>query len=172
MQQQRCIGKWANKVMNIKKVKDFSESKPYVVVSETKGNNPLLAGSFVNTTGDYVATFDISRVCPKFFEDEDNIDLEGAFNAFKKLVKENKDKFICLDFSISELSGGACSRVLIVSTGREMSVRRVLSLLPRDETFTSVKANFDTAVLKGRYKYVTMRQTDDETDAQDEGEEI
>lgn len=158
--------------MNIKKVKDFSESKPYVVVSETKGNNPLLAGSFVNTTGDYVATFDISRVCPKFFEDEDNIDLEGAFNAFKKLVKENKDKFICLDFSISELSNGACSRVLIVSTGREMSVRRVLSLLPRDETFTSVKANFDTAVLKGRYKYVTMEPTDDETEMQDEGEEV
>ncbi|QWM90575.1 hypothetical protein [uncultured phage cr61_1] len=167
-----CIGKWANSVMNIKKVKDFSKSKPYVVVSETKGNNPLLAGSFVNTTGDYVATFDISRVCPKFFEDEDNIDLEGAFNTFKKLVKENKDKFVCLDFSISELSGGACSRVLIVSTGREMSVRRVLSLLPRNETFTSVKANFDTAVLKGRYKYVTPELSNNNEVETDDGEEV
>lgn len=159
--------------MNIKKVKDFSASKPYVVVSDAKSSNPLLAGSFVNTTGDYVATFDISRVCPKFFEDEDNVDLEAAFAAFKKLVKENQDNFVCLDFSISELSGGVCSRVLIVSTGREMTVRRVLSLLPREETLSSVKANFDTAVSKGRYKYVVPNATiEDEEETEDEGEEV
>ena len=158
--------------MNIKKVKDFSASKPYVVVSDTKSSNPLLAGSFVNTTGDYVATFDISRTCPKFFEDEDNVDLDGAFAAFKALVKENKDNFKCLDFSISELSGGACSRVLIVSTGREMSVRRVLSLLPREETLPSVKANFDTAVSKGRYKFVIPNATTDSEEETEEGEEI
>lgn len=159
--------------MNIKQVKDFSAAKPYVVVSDTKGNNPLLAGSFVNTTGDYVATFDISRVCPKYFEDEDNVNLEAAYNEFKKLVKENKDNFKCLDFSISELSGGVCSRVLIVSTGREMSVRRVLSLLPREETLPSVKANFDTAVLKGRYKFILTNTSEDEDDnTENEGEEI
>lgn len=159
--------------MNIKQVKDFSAAKPYVVVSDTKGNNPLLAGSFVNTTGDYVATFDISRVCPKYFEDEDNVNLEAAYNEFKKLVKENKDNFKCLDFSISELSGGVCSRVLIVSTGREMSVRRVLSLLPREETLPSVKANFDTAVLKGRYKLILTNTSEDEDDnTENEGEEI
>lgn len=159
--------------MNIKKVKDFSASKPYVIVSDTKSSNPLLAGSFVNTTGDYVATFDISRVCPKFFDDEDNVDLEAAFAAFKKLVKENKDNFVCLDFSINELSGGACSRVLIVNTGREMTVRRVLSLLSREETLPSIKANFDTAVSKGRYKLVIPTSTtDEEEETEEEGEEI
>ena len=159
--------------MNIKQVKDFSAAKPYVVVSDTKGNNPLLAGSFVNTTGDYVATFDISRVCPKYFEDEDNVNLEAAYNEFKKLVKENKDNFKCLDFSISELSDGVCSRVLIVSTGREMSVRRVLSLLPREETLPSVKANFDTAVLKGRYKLILTNTSEDEDDnTENKGEEV
>lgn len=159
--------------MNIKQIKDFSAAKPYVVVSDTKGNNPLLAGSFVNTTGDYVATFDISRVCPKHFEDEDNVNLEAAYNEFKKLVKENKDNFKCLDFSISELSDGVCSRVLIVSTGREMSVRRVLSLLPREETLPSVKANFDTAVSKGRYKLILTNTSEDEGDnTENEGDEI
>lgn len=159
--------------MNIKKTKNFSVAKPYVVVSDTKSSNPLLAGSFVNTTGDYVATFDISRVCPKFFEDEDNVNLDASFDEFKKLVKENKDNFKCLDFSISELSGGVCSRVLIVSTGREMSVRRVLSLLPREETFPSIKASFDTAVLKGRYKLILTNVSEDEDDnTEDEGEEV
>ena len=157
--------------MNIKQVRDFSAAKPYVVVSETKGNNPLLAGSFVNTTGDYVATFDISRVCPMYFEDEDNVNLEAAYNEFKKIVKENKDDFKCLDFSISELSGGICSRVLIVSTGREMSVRRVLSLLPREETLPSVKANFDSAVLKGRYKLILANMSKDKDDNTENKEE-
>ena len=159
--------------MNIRKVKDFSAKRPYVVVSDTKSNNPLLAGSFVNTTGDYTSTFDVSRVCPKFFENEDSIDLDGAFVEFKKLIKENKDAFKCLDFSVSELSGGACSRVLIVSTGREMTVRRVLSLLPREETYPCIKANFDTAVSKGRYKLVIpTATTDDEEETEEEGEEI
>ena len=159
--------------MNIKQIKDFSVTKPYVVVSDTKGNNPLLAGSFVNANGDYTATFDISRVCPKYFDDENNVNLEAAYNEFKKLVKENKDNFKCLDFSISELSGGVCSRVLIVSTGREMSVRRVLSLLPREETLPNVKANFDTAVLKGRYKLILTNTSEDEDDnTENEGEEI
>lgn len=154
--------------MNIKKSKGFSDEKPFVVVSDTKSDNPLLAGSLVNTSGVYTATFDLSRVCPQFFEDEENKDLDAAFAAFKKLVKENKDKFICLDFSINELSDGACSRVLIVGTGREMTIRRVLSLLPREETFTSVKANFDSAILRGRYKYVTSNMTDAEIEDEEE----
>lgn len=157
--------------MVIKKVKDFSAKRPFCVVSDTKGDNPLLAGSFVNSTGEYVATFDISRVCPKHFADEDNIDLEAAFSDFKKLVKENKDKFTCLDFSVNELSGGACDRVLIVSTNREMTVRRVLSLLPRAETLISVKANFATAVSKGRYKLLTSSSVVDADDETEEGGE-
>lgn len=159
--------------MVIKKVKDFSAKRPFCVVSDTKGDNPLLAGSFVNSTGDYVTTFDISRVCPKHFADEDNVDLEAAFADFKKLVKENKDKFVCLDFSVNELSNGVCDRVLIVSTNREMTVRRVLSLLPREETLISVKSNFATAVSKGRYKLLTASSqidADDETEGQ--GEEV
>lgn len=162
--------------MNIKKTKNFSASKPYVTISKTRSDNPLLAGSMVNGGGDYVATFDLSRVCPECFQDEDNVDLDKAMNKFKELVKQNKDKFICLDFAVSDLSDGAYSKVLIVSTKREMSVRRVLSLLPKDETLPSVKATFQTAVTKGRYLPVTvnMAQVDDEDeeDDKDKGEEV
>ena len=52
-----------------------------------------------------------------------------------------------------------------------MTVRRVLSLLPREETLPSIKANFDTAVSKGRYKLVIPTATTDEEETE-EGEEI
>lgn len=164
--------------VSIKKSKDFSKKKPFVVVRMQRNNNPLL-GAMFGYNNSYVAVFDLSLVIPQKEWDDDEADLDSFFKRFKKLVEENLDNFKFYDFSISDLTNNLCSSVLIVSTKQTMSTRRVLSLTDKESSFAVAKQSVLSAIAKKRYKPLDEKELeklqnakaeidDDETDDEEE----
>ena len=137
--------------VNIEKVKGFSIKKPYAVVRATKSDNKLLSAMFgYNNT--YIATFNILLTVSQKEIDSEDFDLNDCFKQFKKLVNENVENFKCYDFLISDLTNGLCNSVLIISTKQTMTMRRVLSLVDKDNAFNVTKQAVLSAISKKRYK--------------------
>lgn len=162
----------------VEKAKGFSKKKPFAVVRATKNDNPLLNAMF-GYNNQYIAVFNISLVFPqKDWEDED-ADLDEFFKKFKTIVKENAESFKFYDFTISELTGGACNSVLIVATKQTMAVRRILSLTDKQTSLAVAKQNVMAAISKKRYKPLNDEEieklknskTDKEDDETEDDEE-
>ena len=137
--------------VNVEKVKGFSIKKPYAVVRATKSDNKLLSAMFgYNNT--YIATFNILLTVSQKEIDSEDFDLNDCFKQFKKLVNENVENFKCYDFLISDLTNGLCNSVLIISTKQTMTMRRVLSLVDKDNAFNVTKQAVLSAISKKRYK--------------------
>lgn len=137
--------------VSVEKVKGFSIKKPYAVVRATKSDNKLLSAMFgYNNT--YIATFNILLTVSQKEIDSEDFDLNDCFKQFKKLVNENVENFKCYDFLISDLTNGLCNSVLIVSTKQTMAMRRVLSLVDKDNAFNVTKQAVLSAISKKRYK--------------------
>lgn len=143
--------------ISIKKCEGFSKKKPFVVVRMQRNDNPLL-GAMFGFGNSYVAVFDLSLTIPQKEWESEDADLNEFFKRFKGLVEENLGEFKFYDFSIEELSDGACKNVLIVSTKQVMTTRRILSLTDKESSFAVAKAAFNGAVLKKRYKMLTEEE--------------
>lgn len=142
---------YMNVNVSVEKVKGFSIKKPYAVVRATKSDNKLLSAMFgYNNT--YIATFNILLTVSQKEIDSEDFDLNDCFKQFKKLVDENVENFKCYDFLISDLTNGLCNSVLIVSTKQTMAMRRVLSLVDKDNAFNVTKQAVLSAISKKRYK--------------------
>lgn len=142
---------YMNVNVSVEKVKGFSIKKPYAVVRATKSDNKLLSAMFgYNNT--YIATFNILLTVSQKEIDSEDFDLNDCFKQFKKLVDENVENFKCYDFLISDLTNGLCNSVLIVSTKQTMAIRRVLSLVDKDNAFNVTKQAVLSAISKKRYK--------------------
>ena len=146
--------------VSIKKCEGFSKKKPFVVVRMQRNDNPLL-GAMFGFSNSYVAVFDLSLTIPQKEWDSEDADINEFFKRFKKLVEENLGEFKFYDFSVEELSDGACKNVLIVSTKQVMITRRVLSLTDKESSFTVAKAAFNGALLKKRYKMLTEEEANE-----------
>lgn len=146
--------------VSIKKCEGFNKKKPFVVVRMQRNDNPLL-GAMFGFSNSYVAVFDLSLTIPQKEWESDDADLNEFFKRFKKLVEENLGEFKFYDFSIEELSDGACKNVLIVSTKQVMTTRRILSLTDKESSFTVAKAAFNGALLKKRYKMLTEEEANE-----------
>lgn len=165
--------------VSIKKSKDFSKKKPFIVVRMQRNNNPLL-GAMFGYNNSYVAVFDLSLIIPQKEWDDEDADLDNFFKKFKTLVEENLDNFKFYDFSIKELTDGLCDSVLIVSTKQTMSTRRVLSLTDEESSFSVAKQSVISAIAKKRYKPLDEKRLeklqnsqkkdkdDDETDEEED----
>jgi len=143
--------------VSIKKCEGFSKKKPFVVVRMQRNDNPLL-GAMFGFSNSYVAVFDLSITIPQKEWESEDADLNEFLKRFKGLVEENLREFKFYDFSIEELSDGACKNVLIVSTKQVMTTRRILSLTDKESSFAVAKAAFNSAVLKKRYKMLTEEE--------------
>lgn len=146
--------------VSIKKCKDFSKKKPFVVVRMQRNDNPLL-GAMFGFSNSYVAVFDLSLTIPQKEWESADAELDEFFKRFKKLVEENLGEFKFYDFSVDELSDGACKNVLIVSTKQVMTTRRVLSLTDKESSFAVTKTAFNGALLKKRYKMLTEEEANE-----------
>mgnify|MGYP000847982327 FL=1 len=146
--------------VSIKKCEGFSKKKPFVVVRMQRNDNPLL-GAMFGFSNSYVAVFDLSLTIPQKEWESEDANLNEFFKRFKELVDENLGEFKFYDFSVEELSDGACKNVLIVSTKQVMTTRRVLSLTDKESSFTVTKAAFNGAVLKKRYKMLTEEEANE-----------
>ena len=146
--------------VSIKKCEGFNKKKPFVVVRMQRNDNPLL-GAMFGFSNSYVAVFDLSLTIPQKEWESEDADLNEFFKRFKELVEENLGEFKFYDFSIEELSDGACKNVLIVSTKQVMTTRRILSLTDKESSFTVAKAAFNGALLKKRYKTLTEEEANE-----------
>lgn len=140
--------------VSIKKSKRFSKNEPYVIVRMQRSNNPLL-GAMFGFNNSYVATFNLSLTVPQKEWEAEDADINEFYKRFKELVDENIDNFKFYDFPIEELSDGLCKNVLITETKQVMTTRRVLSLADEAASFAVARQNFNTSVLKKRYKMLT-----------------
>lgn len=146
--------------VEIKKCEGFSKKKPFAVVRMSRNDNPLL-GAMFGFSNSYVAVFDLSRTVQQKEWEQDDADINEFFKKFKELVNENLNEFKFYDFTIEELSDGACKNVLIVSTKQVMTTRRILSLTDKESSFAVAKAAFNGAVLKKRYKMLTEEEANE-----------
>ena len=155
-------------INSIKKCENFSNEKPFVVITfKPKSKGGKLASMCLTNGALYSATFNLSIAYGDCVDDDDKFSAKQAWKAFSDEYSVGKEEEIgCFDISVSEIS--EFESVVIVANKREMREMHVAVYGEREDALRIAKRSLERQLAKHTLK--PANNADDADDADDADE--
>lgn len=151
-------------INSIKKCENFSNEKPFVVITfRPKSKEGKLASMCLTNGNLYSATFNLSIAYSDCVDDDDKFSAKQAWKAFSEEYTIGKEEEIgCYDVLISDVS--EFEGVVIVATKREMREMHIACYGEREDALRIAKRSLERQLRAKTLKPIGTADDDDDDD--------